>query len=1342
MKWLDGGRKRACSLRGGTEPDLVPRICARQSTLPRAGKEMENGTTFETDHHIGQPDLASEGSLNLAPGAERHHAMAQNGTAAGSSGISQPEINVLNYSTDFPELPEVPTLPMGKPIGGAWSKPPTVRSQVVTQVFQLRGDERASRTNGKSFGNTNEEQQRCNEIAKATDTTIELCEAKDHSLTVLITGKRGKVEDARSRLVRELQTQATREIAIPKEHHRILIGKEGSKLRQLEQETDCRIVVPGRDSPSDIIRIIGPREGIEKAVHEIQLASDKQSKLAQEHLMIPRIYYPWIRGPNNETMDALMAETGAKINIPPPSANNEIIVITGEKEGVHRAADELNKIYEEKKANAKPVTCQVARAQHRYVIGPQRRGLTEILKETGVSVEVPTEEEDSDTITLRGDPAKLGEALALVYAKASSVITSEISCEHWMHKFLIGPKGSTLQTLVPNKDKVQIDFEDGGTIYLEGPPEDVKAAQTSLTNEIDRLTREMSSDTIKVHPSLHRHVIGRGGALISKIKEETGVQITIPNEQTNSDEIKVEGKKEGVKKAIEEIAEIVKRIENEKSRDILIEQRFHKQIIGAKGEAISKLREQYPSVVFSFPDASKKSDVVNLRGDKNEVDKVFKQLTALNKELVCLYGLGKKCLVRFWGRNCTQFFTVWHFQLENNFQMTVPIFKEFHKHIIGKGGANVRKIREDTQTRIDLPGGESGEDKITVTGKKANVEKAVEQLTQIQNELASIVTSEVSIPQKVHSRLLGGGRRLIHDIQDQCGGVHIKFPPEKSSSDKVSIRGPKEDVAKAEKMLLALAKDRELSSFEDSVKAKSEFHRFLIGRGGGNIKKIREKYPDVRILFPRETDTDDETIHLLGKKEEVAVVKKQLESMISELNETVEMKMDVDPKYHRHFVMRGAAVLREIQEQNGGVIISFPRAGSYESKVTIKGIKQCVESAKARIEEIVEDLAAQVTIQVEIPSIHHRALLSNRGQKVQDICTKYNVQIKFPDRRLREEAERLEHEGAGDVEHTGEPSPLDMIVLSGRDTKCEEAKQALLALVPITKKARVVLVHVAYEHHRYLIGRSGETVRSLMQAHDVNISIPHQDKHLDEITVTGQAENVEEVVADILKMVTKLEESAEDRKLRSFKLSVDIPQEYHTRLIGFRGRVVNELQAKHNVEIAFPRGEDPPNTIVLTGYEKNCEACKEEMEAMVGEVQSLFTQEISLDASFHPRLIGQRRRNVRKVMEEFQVEIRFPRANDPDPNLVVVAGKNEDAVYDCIDYLRGQEEDYLQERNERGQYLSQRLPDPAPVPKAPQVKIEGAPWQLDMQSEDQFPSMGTTPSCTTAGGAWGGVRRF
>lgn len=94
----------------------------------------------------------------------------------------------------------------------------------------------------------------------------------------------------------------------------------------------------------------------------------------------------------------------------------------------------------------------------------------------------------------------------------------------------------------------------------------------------------------------------RGGSLISKIKDETGVQITIPNEQTNSDEIIIEGKKEGVKKAVTEIRQIVSKIENEKSRDIIIEQRFHKLIIGQKGGEIQKLRQQYPTVVFTLPE--------------------------------------------------------------------------------------------------------------------------------------------------------------------------------------------------------------------------------------------------------------------------------------------------------------------------------------------------------------------------------------------------------------------------------------------------------------------------------------------------------------------------------------------------------------------------------------------------------------------------------------------------------------------------------------------------------------------------------------------------------------------
>jgi hypothetical protein len=74
--------------------------------------------------------------------------------------------------------------------------------------------------------------------------------------------------------------------------------------------------------------------------------------------------------------------------------------------------------------------------------------------------------------------------------------------------------------------------------------------------------------------------------------------------------------------------------ENEKSRDILIEHRFHRTMIGSQGSKIREVRDLFPDVQINFPDPSKKSDVVTLRGPKNDVDKCHKYMQQLNQELV------------------------------------------------------------------------------------------------------------------------------------------------------------------------------------------------------------------------------------------------------------------------------------------------------------------------------------------------------------------------------------------------------------------------------------------------------------------------------------------------------------------------------------------------------------------------------------------------------------------------------------------------------------------------------------------------------------------------------------
>ena len=76
----------------------------------------------------------------------------------------------------------------------------------------------------------------------------------------------------------------------------------------------------------------------------------------------------------------------------------------------------------------------------------------------------------------------------------------------------------------------------------------------------------------------------------------------------------------------------------------------------------------------------------------------------------------------------------------------------------------------------------------------------------------------------------------------ECGDVHIHFPPEGEKSDKITIRGTKEDVEKAEQQLVKLAGERQENSFTAEVNAKAEHHRYIIGRGGANIRKVYTFY--------------------------------------------------------------------------------------------------------------------------------------------------------------------------------------------------------------------------------------------------------------------------------------------------------------------------------------------------------------------------------------------------------------------------------------------------------------------------------------------------------------------
>jgi len=113
---------------------------------------------------------------------------------------------------------------------------------------------------------------------------------------------------------------------------------------------------------------------------------------------------------------------------------------------------------------------------------------------------------------------------------------------------------------------------------------------------------------------------------------------------------------------------------------------------------------------------------------------------------------------------------------------------------------------------------------------------------------------------------------------------------------KVTVRGPKDDVKKACQQLLELTTERQLSSYTAEVHAKPQHHKFLIGKNGANIKKIRDQ-TGARIVFPTDKDENKEVITITGKQKAA-----ELEATIKGIDNICENDMRVKPRHQHHFV--------------------------------------------------------------------------------------------------------------------------------------------------------------------------------------------------------------------------------------------------------------------------------------------------------------------------------------------------------------------------------------------------------------------------------------------------------
>ena len=141
------------------------------------------------------------------------------------------------------------------------------------------------------------------------------------------------------------------------------------------------------------------------------------------------------------------------------------------------------------------------------------------------------------------------------------------------------------------------------------------------------------------------------------------------------------------------------------------------------GSTINKLKFD-SDVTINIPDSDSGVTLIRIEGNKAGVEKAKKELMEITEKM------------------------------ENENEKDSEM-QESSSQVIGKGGANLQRIRDETDTRVDLP------DSDMITGNKANVNKAVDEIQKIQSEMANIVSKELKIP------------ALIQSIVNECGEVRL-----------------------------------------------------------------------------------------------------------------------------------------------------------------------------------------------------------------------------------------------------------------------------------------------------------------------------------------------------------------------------------------------------------------------------------------------------------------------------------------------------------------------------------------------------------------------------------------
>ena len=1103
---------------------------------------------------------------------------------------------------------------------------------------------------------------------------IKMVTQPDNMIRVEATGPKGDVTmQALKDFVGLIGTKLTLELEVPRWARPHIIGKGGSAIKNLQEKTGARIQVPkddGHAAADDIdndescIQVVVQGNSLQAAHARnliYQIMGDRAGQVNVPLKGIPAEFYPFIAASKDSLVGNAEQEKGVQIRVPPAQAfsatrpavpasserpvfspaADSFIHLAGEREAVRAAREVIEKKAQELHDQLLVELIHIQQGRHQFIIGERGISMAQFFEDTGCTIVIPNDEDD-EVVQVIGYADQVANGVEKTIDLAMNMQCSNIDISRF-HRQAPGGAAAHARNVTRylqqkrelerlEKDyavHVNTPFSEAGALPWELYARDGKnaiRAQSEIKALVDGHPPARIA-TISVDPFYHQYIKKE---VSPQVRDSFGVHLVVPEPSEPSAPVLLvyEGSESPAtsyqvprsQPSQKDITEMQKWLQDAQ-RHILGLMHKQEDVASTSLEVPVKFHTRLQRFIKTEQDknanpirarVSNSGETVNIRGPASIVE----SLSVRVREFLEQEKQDEK---------------------ERGFTLDFEFPQKFANHLIGKGGSNIRELRDKFDVEIQVNDG-----KVQLKGPKAKAEAAKTHILALGRQLQDEATHILKVDPKFHRELIGAQGAQINRLQTRYK-VLIFFPRNTKSAkdddsvgesasdagkprrqqaaDEVIIRGPKRGADEARDELLSLLQYLKDNSFAATVTVQKKQLPSLIGSGGAVLEQLRQS-TGAKIDVPgaKESTEDEVEIQIKGTKAQVAAAKKVLEEKKAVFDDTVVKTIEVERKYHKALIGTGGATLREIVVKAGGSddqralarTIQFPKQDADGNTIKVEGRSEVVDKIIAQIEALVAERESQVTDAVEVTVEKHRTLVGRGGETKRNLEAQFKVSIDVPRQGSGHTAVRIVGQSA-DVEKA--KAHIQNLVKEQQGETIQIPRSLHHAISnngQIFRKLRNDN-HVTVDHAGQAVpakpaaattARANDSALPLITDDDAAAADVHSWKVVEQTSdeegdiawvLRGSPENIEKAKKTIQ---TALEQANKQNAVGY--LVLPDPKTYRF-VIGQGGSKVNTIRKQSGCKITVPRDQAQGEAIEVVGTKDGVEKAKELILAAVKE---------------------------------------------------------------------------------------------------------------------------------------------